>query len=413
MKALDFGRNAVYSCLGAALFSGCALSTAVPRGAPIDALQRNSSSTYTVLYNFGGSPTDGDSPQAGLTEVEGKLYGTTVSGGSGCYSSGGCGTVFKITVSGKESVLHSFTGGEDGALPSAGLMKVDGVLYGTTGGGASTGGTAFSISTSGNETVLHHFEGVQDGADPQAALIGVDGALLGTTEFGGRLDQGTVFKIAASGGETVIHSFAGKSTHGRYPESSLLSADGALYGTTYEGGVIERGTVFVINSSGNGHVLHNFKGGPADGSYPRAGLVDVNGMFYGTTTSGGNGRCKGCGNHGHYGTVFRISRSGRERVIYKFKGYPSDGADPEGELLYVKGVLYGTTESGGANCAVSHGCGTIFSITPSGSEKMLYSFLPRSGAHPVSGLLDFDDVLYGTTVDGGTYDAGTVYSLTL
>jgi uncharacterized repeat protein (TIGR03803 family) len=146
-------------------------------------------------------------------------------------------------------------------------------------------------------------------------------------------------------------------------------------------------------------VLHSFKGTKTDGAYPRAGLLYANGTLYGTTSSGGNGLCEGCGNHEHFGTVFEITPSGKEKLIYKFRGYPNDGAVP-GELMYDNGTFYGTTVSGGANCAVSHGCETIFSITPSGSEGMLYSFLPRERAEPVAGLVDVGGTLYGTTPDG-------------
>jgi uncharacterized repeat protein (TIGR03803 family) len=156
-------------------------------------------------------------------------------------------------------------------------------------------------------------------------------------------------------------------------------------------------------------VLHSFKGTKTDGAYPRAGLLYANGTLYGTTSSGGNGLCEGCGNHEHFGTVFEITPSGKEKLIYKFRGYPNDGAVP-GELMDDNGTFYGTTVSGGANCALSHGCETIFSITPSGSEGMLYSFLPRERAEPVAGLVDVGGTLYGTTPDGGTYDEGTVYS---
>jgi len=415
MKVLDLGRFALRCSLAAAVVSGCASSTGIPGGAPLDMrVQKQSGLNYTVLYSFGGSPTDGVNPQARLTKLNGTLYGTTVAGGSGCYASGGCGTVFAIAKSGAESILHSFAGGEDGAWPYAGVTAVNGVLYGATSGGASSSGSVFSVTTSGSETVLHNFEGTPDGSDPQASLIAAGGALYGTTVFGGsQQNRGVIFQIAASGAETVLHSFIGSRPghrDGKYPEASLLNVNGTLYGTTYEGGDFDKGSVFKVTSSGSESVLHSFKGWATDGSYPRAGLVYVNGMLYGTTSGGGIGRCNGCGNHEHYGTVFAITPSGKERLIYKFKGYPNDGAVPDAQLLYDNGTFYGTTESGGANCAISHGCGTIFSITTSGSERMLYSFLPSDGAAPVSGLIDISGTLYGTTPNGGTYDEGTVYS---
>ncbi len=415
MKTVDFGRYALRCGLAAVMVSGCAGPTGIPGGTPMRmAVHEQSGLKYTVLYNFGGYPTDGVNPQAGLADLNGTLYGTTIGGGSGCYQSGGCGTVFAVARSGAESVLHSFAGGEDGAWPYAGLTFFNGLLYGTTSGGASSSGTIFKMTASGTETVLHNFEGTPDGSSPQAPLVGVGSTLYGTTVYGGsQEDRGAVFQVAASGAETVLHSFFGsRAGHrdGKYPEANLLNVNGTLYGTTYEGGEFDKGAVFKITSSGVESVLHNFRGGPTDGSYPRGALVYVNGMLYGTTSGGGIGGCNGCGNHEHFGTVFQMTPSGKERLLYRFKGYPNDGAVPDAELVYDRGTFYSTTQSGGANCAISHGCGTIFSITPSGSEAVLYSFLPRDGAAPLSGLIDINGILYGTTEDGGTYDGGTVYS---
>jgi uncharacterized repeat protein (TIGR03803 family) len=414
MKHWYLGRLALSCALALALLAGCAADVNGSSPIGLSAVRTRSGSAYRVLYNFGSYPTDGEIPEAGLIKLNGVLYGTTIDGGSGCYSSGGCGTVFAITTSGTETVLHSFSGAADGALPYAALTKINGTLYGTTAGGASTSGTVYSVTTSGKESVLHRFQGIPDGADPQAALIDVSGSLYGTTTFGGaQQNRGTVFQITTSGQEKLLYRFVFKSQgghrDGKYPESRLLNVNGTLYGTTYEGGEGNRGTIFKITPSGSESVLHSFKGTKTDGAYPRAGLLYANGTIYGTTSSGGNGLCEGCGNHEHFGTVFEITPSGKEKLIYKFRGYPNDGAVP-GELMYDNGTFYGTTVSGGANCAVSHGCGTIFSITPSGSERMLYSFLPREGAEPVAGLVDIGGTLYGTTPDGGTYDEGTVYS---
>jgi uncharacterized repeat protein (TIGR03803 family) len=369
---------------------------------------------YKVLYSFGGYPTDGVTPEASLIAVNGTLYGTTSGGGSGCYPSGGCGTVFSFKTSGDESILYSFTGAKDGALPYAGLTNANGVLYGTTAGGASSGGTVFSITTVGRERVLHYFGGTRDGADPHASLIEIARTLYGTTVFGGSLQIGTVFQITRSRRETVLHSFSGTrvGADGKYPAARLLNLNGILYGTTYKGGAMDRGTVFKITRSGKESVLYSFKGGANDGAYPLGGLTYVKSAFYGTT-SGGSNACKGCFNNPGDGTIFRITPSGTESLVYKFKNYPSDGAVPRGDLLYRNGTFYGTTEYGGANCAVSYGCGTIFSSTPSGSETMLYSFQPSEGAYPVAGLIDLNGTFYGTTSSGGAYRRGTIFSLSV
>ena len=243
-----------------------------------------------------GGP-DGAFPLAGLVNVNGVLYGTTVRGGTSDY-----GTVFSVTTSGKEAVLHSFTYkyGRDGSLPSAGLIDVNGTLYGTTEyGGKRSAGTVFSVSTTGEEHVLHSFGRSYDGAYPEAGLIAVKGTLYGTTFGGGvRPQEGTVFRITTAGKERVLHSFAYAPYDGREPVAGLINVNGSLYGTTVIGGEYNAGTVFSINTSGTESVLHSFGSG-YDGAGPRAGLIDVSGTLYGTTCCGGT--------HHHDGTVFALS----------------------------------------------------------------------------------------------------------
>jgi uncharacterized repeat protein (TIGR03803 family) len=153
-----------------------------------------------VIYAFQANGSDGENPYASVITVEGKLYGTTQEGGTS-----GKGTVFEVSTSGKEQVLHSFTGGADGSTPLGGLIAVNGALYGPTAFGGVYGGacqqdpsgcgTIFKITTSGKKTTLYTFQGVPDGADPYATLIAVNKVLYGTTEGGGASNYGTVFKI--------------------------------------------------------------------------------------------------------------------------------------------------------------------------------------------------------------------------
>jgi uncharacterized repeat protein (TIGR03803 family) len=150
--------------------------------------------------------------------------------------------------------------------------------------------------------------------------------------------------------------------------------------------------------------LHSFGSG-SDGRFPQAGLIDVNGTFYGTTDGGGsypcNGFYQGCG------TVFSITMNGTEKVLHSF-GSGSDGSAPQASLIDVKNTLYGTTSSGG-----TYGDGTIFSITMNGTEKVLHSFGSGSdGSTPQASLIDVKGSLYGTTGLGGTHGDGTVFSLT-
>jgi uncharacterized repeat protein (TIGR03803 family) len=226
--------------------------------AGVTAQRRYVRPAYAVLYSFRGGTRDGQQPRAGLINANGTLYGTTLFGGSGSCMNGsfsGCGAVFAIRRSGKETLLYSFAGGSgDGQSPLAGLLNVNGTLYGTTyGGGAGCGssgcGTVFSITPTGKETVLHSFKGVPDGLAPGASLTVLNGTLYGTTESGGtgycNDGCGTVFSITTSGKETVLHSFSG-SGDGVFPDAGLVNVGDTLYGTTYDGGANGAGTVFSL-----------------------------------------------------------------------------------------------------------------------------------------------------------------------
>lgn len=349
-------------------------------------------SGYKSLFDF--DSTDGAQPYAGLTYAKGTLYGTTYSGGSG-----GTGVVFKITTGGSEHALYSFKGGSDAADPWASLIDVSGTLYGTAVfGGASNSGAVFKVTTAGAEKVLHSFKGNPDGSQPEAPLIDVGGTLYGTTDGGGGVGRfGTVYKITTSGSEKVLYAFKGGSKDGADPAAGLVDVKGTLYGTTSSGGPSAAGTVFKVTTSGAEKVLHIFKG--ADGQTPISSLVNIGGTLYGTTSSGGaNGA----------GTVFKITTSGTEKAIYSFKG-GSDGATPTHTgLTDVNGVLYGVTNAGGTT-----GNGTVFKVTTSGKETVLYSFLGGTdGAQPTGLLALANNVLYGTTfAGGGSAASGTVYSI--
>ncbi len=222
---------------------------------------------------------------------------------------------------------------------------------------------------------------------------------------GGKYNDGTVFSITLPRKEKVLYSF-GPSPDGAAPGAPLTNVNGTLYGTTYEGGAYSQGTVFSVTTQGAENVLHRFTGYPDDGARPVAGLVYMKGVLYGTTTTGGSNNIY---NDFGAGTVFSITPSGTENVLYSFAG-GSDGVSPAGGLLDVKGTLYGTTTEGGA-----HGCGTIFKITKAGAEKIIHSFYDApDGCSPNGGLLDVKGTLYGTTAYGGSYHGGggTVFRVT-
>jgi uncharacterized repeat protein (TIGR03803 family) len=341
--------------------------------------------------------------------VGGVFYGTTSDGGAHRR-----GVVFSITPGGVDKVLHSFGRGADGDSPSASLIDVGGTLYGTTrAGGTYKLGTVFSITPSGKEKLLYSFGNGTDGSVPAAPLIEVKGTLYGTTENGGASNEcsggcGTAFSITPGGTEKVLYSFVG-GTDGAHPGTPLAEVKGTLYGTTSEGGGTGCthgagcGTVYSITATGSEKVLYRFAGG-SDGANPSSGLTDVNGTLYGTTFYGGVQECVsgfGCG------TVFRITTAGSEKVLHSF-GAGYDGEGPTTGLINVKGTLYGTTQGGGA-----YGNGTVFSITPGGTENVLYSFSQyrSKGLLFPMGLNDVGGTLYGTTQNGGAYYRGTVFSL--
>jgi uncharacterized repeat protein (TIGR03803 family) len=300
--------------------------------------------------------------------------------------------------------LYSFRGVR-GKNPQADLLDVNGTLYGAASeGGANGAGTVFSVTTNGSEKVLYSFAGGADGENPYAGLIDVNGTLYGTTAYGGANHYGTVFNVTTSGQEKVLHSF-GSGSDGETPEAGLIDVNGTLYGTTFGGGSHGFGTVFSIATSGAEKVLYSFGGAP-DAATARAGLIDVNGVLYGTTYEGGSG----CGSPG-CGTVFSVTIRGAEKVLYSFRGSP-DGYEPLAALTNSSGALYGTTSEGGA-----HGDGTVFSVGMRGGEKVLYSFTGGSdGAYPVAELLGFSGMLYGTTYFGGNsgcdLGCGVIFSLT-
>jgi uncharacterized repeat protein (TIGR03803 family) len=347
--------------------------------------------------------TDAAESQTALLAQNGDLYGTTPVGGAAGY-----GTVFKVSTSGSESVLYSFEGASDGAYPQSSLIGLNGTLYGTTSGGNTPSyGTVYKVDPSGNVSTVYTFTGSPDGSTPVAGLTVLNGELYGTTESGGANGVGTVFKVSTSGTESVLYSFKGAPDGGN-PVAALIALRGALYGTTFEGGAgAGFGTVFKVSTSGKEHVIYAFQANGADGENPAASVIAVKGKLYGTTQEGGT--------DGH-GTVFDVSKSGKEHVLHSFAG-GADGATPLGGLIAVNGALYGPTSGGGMYSGICHqqdpsGCGTIFKITLSGTKTLLYTFqgVP-DGAIPYATLIAVNKVLYGTTEVGGAPNFGTVFKV--
>ncbi len=329
----------------------------------------------TVLYSFDCFST-GKNPYGGvILDSSGNLYGTTVAGGSGGDCSGdGCGVVYQLTKSGdtwNETVLYNFTGGDDGFGPGSALvMDKAGNLYGTTpDGGAFAEGVVYQLAPNNGQwkqTVIHPFTGGDDGAVGSLGplLLRADGSLYGVTELGGKYSAGVAFKLSPAGNTwnyTTMYAFQGLPDAG-FPYGGLIAdTRGRLYGTTYFGGTGGSGSVFEVGAGATvmtlwkESVLYSFQGGN-DASFPTSTLVfDPAGNLYGTSSTGGNPSCD-CG------TIFKLTpRSGGwdESVLHSFGGSgdgysPSYGLTPDG-----RGNYFGVTPVGGI-----YGQGVVFQVTP-------------------------------------------------
>ncbi|MGH9918464.1 MAG: choice-of-anchor tandem repeat GloVer-containing protein, partial [Nitrososphaerales archaeon] len=295
-------------------------------------------------------------PFAGLVaDKAGNMYGTTNSGGT-CNNDDGFGTVYKLAPDGSETVLYAFKGGRDGSDPVGSLiLGKNGRLYGASefggdmaGCGGGGCGTVFEVVPKGKESVLHAFESGGDGAEPVGGVI-MDkaGNLYGTTSRGGGTGCsgdgcGTVFELAPDGTETILHAFQGGSD-GELPQNGVVEdSAGNLYGTTGAGGTGAVGTVFEVTPDGAETVLYSFQPGPG-GAIPTSVILDKAGNLYGTTYYGGSTGCKGAG----CGVVYELAPDGTETVLNVFDK-SRFGRVPSGGLLLGKhGDLYGTTGGGG------------------------------------------------------------------
>lgn len=379
---------------------------------------------FKVLHTFDGFKT-GAQPTGGFVfDSQGNLYGTTTNGGPYGTSNGekGSGTIFKLTPSGKQTVLYNFCaqpGCTDGGLPNGGLiLDSQGNLYGTSSNGGSTNtssGTVFELSSSGTETVLYTFcskPGCSDGANPDSGLtMDKQGNLYGTA--GGNGYGGGVFKLTPSGEETVLYQFCSlaQCVDGAAPWGGvILDARGNLYGTTETGGTgncgqynqIGCGTVFKLSPSGALTILYSFTG-PPDGRNPLAGLVmDSEWNLYGTTSAGGSD---------DFGTVFEITKAQTESLLHSFTG--ADGSSVQSRLVFDgAGNLYGVAFYGGPSDN-----GTVFQLDPSGDLTVLYGFDGSTdGSYPQFGLTpDSHGNLWGATYQdlgkNGSKRNGTVFEV--
>ncbi len=374
--------------------------------------------TYQGIHHFTGA--DGDHPYAGLTiDAGGKLYGTTLEGGSEY------GTVFRLARAGSGWVLttlYKFTGGTDGYYPAARVVfGPDGALYGTTEQGGDPNecrptscGTVFRLQPPPTtcktaacpwiKTIIHNFEGTSHGFDGRVPVGDLTfdraGNLYGVTENGGQYDDGAVYELTKSGGNWIASTLYSFTNIFGSPRSGVtIGADGNLYGTVFSA-YHYYGGVYRLVSSGNGWTEQDiYKFSLTDGAYPWAGIIfDSAGNLYGATSSGGpNGG----------GTAFELSPmigGWSLSTLFAFTGPCCGGAaGPVANLIFDQsGDLYGTTYADG-----QFQLGSIFKLA-SGSNGWTYASLydfndAGVAAYPVSNVsFDASGNLYGTTSEGGT-----------
>jgi len=358
---------------------------------------RVAAQTLTALYDFNYG-SDGAYPYAGLVLSGSTLYGTALAGGNGF------GTVFALNTHGSGfTTLYAFTNGSDGNRPYGQLILAGNTLYGTTqGGGTSHEGVVYAVNIDGTGfRTLHSFTGGSDGATPFAGLVLAGNTLYGTASGGSIAGVGTVFGLNTNGnGFVTLHGFTGGSD-GANPFGGLILAGSTLYGTAQLGGSFSSGTVFSLSTNGTGfETLYSFTG-KGDGDEPAATLTLSGHTLYGTTEYGGSAGS---------GTVFSLTTSGTGfATLYGFTG-GSDGGEPCGGLVLSGNTLYGTAKLGGAQ-----GNGAVYSLNNDGTGfTTLYSFADDTdGATPIGGLLLSGNTLFGTADQGGLAQVGTVFSLAL
>jgi uncharacterized repeat protein (TIGR03803 family) len=393
--------------------------------------------TISRLYAFPAPNSNGEIPAGTLPTAglvvdpagSGALYGTTSRGGNYEVNGYGGGVVFKLTPPAKghtvwtESVLHAFTGEDDGIFPAstANVLVLSGDVYGTTIGDAPFQGftcgpnqdlscdTVYKLTppagghTKWSYTLLYRFEANSVGIEPQGGLIaGPDGSLYGSTAAG-----------AKNGCQYA------------YSNEYATNGCGAIFKLSPP---TKSGDAWTIT------VLHAFTGG-TDGGIPLGALLadpKGSGALFGTASTGGSSNC--AAGAANCGVVFKLTppAAGKtewtETVLYSFEA-GSDGFAPEGALAIRDGVLYGTTNAGGNACELASGCGTVYSLTPPATGhtkwtfKTLHAFKGGDGSGSRAGLaVSSTGVLYGTTFQQGdsnaniycanAYGCGTVFSLT-
>lgn len=350
---------------------------------------------YTVVHSFDSnmSGSDGVTPGGGVLPLpDGSLLGVTALGGAH-----GDGVIYRIAQDGTETVVHDFDAAKDGTSPDVYrlLLASDGRVYGVAefGGSPDFAGTIYRIDPDGsNFVVLHAFGAAGGPLQPSSPLIEAsDGMFYGTSFFGG-FGEGTVYRMTPGGEVTVLHAFAAGRREGSLPNAVVQATDGAFYGTSQFGGARDDGTFYRIGKDGRFKLLHDFdasSGTPPTGAFVQA----ADGAFFGAAF--------GDGPRGQ-GTIYRIESDGTLTVMHAFGNEAGEGRHPIGLMQAPDGMFFGTTLSGGAE--QGDGNGTLYRMNALGEFRTLRKFVNfYGGVNPQDNALALgpDGLLYGTCLYGG------------
>ncbi|HEV8541307.1 MAG TPA: choice-of-anchor tandem repeat GloVer-containing protein [Verrucomicrobiae bacterium] len=395
----------------------------------------NSLAAYPQVFSIktNGSAADlirlAGSPRAGVTLVNGKLFGSTYLGDSWY----GVGTLFSFNTNGSGfSIIHAFSGSSGGPAGPSPLISWGDFLFGTTvSGGASNAGTVFRAQKNGaGLTILKEFTGGEDGRNPGTRLT-----ISGNTLYGVTADH-VLYKLNTDGtGFEVVHSFGPVNLLS--PPGSPVLLNGALYETTSWAGDGGHGSVYKVNTDGTGFsIIKSFY--EADG-YPPENLAVGDNLLYGTTGPGGAS--------GH-GGIYKIGSDDSYTPLYRFSEMtgPVGPLTPIGNTIYgagfslssqplilklntdgtglttmaqLSGNLAGDVSPNGLILAGSNLIGVtrgssdaIFQINANGTNvALIYQFAQSIGLN--GDLLLDGTTLYGTTSFGGAVGEGTLFGLDL
>ncbi len=371
-------------------FASCAVSTTA------------SPATFKTLYNFSSANgPHGAAPVGAILYRHGDIFGVTSSGGlQDQYS----GVIYKFNVATqKETTIYQFQDADDGHVPEVGLVNHHGIFYGATAYGVSACGAIYAVDPLGDKfSVVYSFPPCNDGVTSSPYGLTEGGGLLyGVGRTGGANAAGTIFSVdPVTSKETELYSFSGVNGNpdGLYPEGSPLYFKGKLYGTTELGGASHSGTIFSFDLSTNTEkVLYSFAGGN-NGSFPTGYQVYYQGSLYGVAS---------CTQSQSKGFVYRYDiAAGTESVFHQFAG-KTEGMAPAAGLTLLDGVLYGTTTSGGTGGGGTIFSLNIMT----GSFKVLHSFSGSEGSNALTPLLYHQGSFFGTTAAGGQFGQGTIFSI--